>query len=263
MASCVSSVEQNDLVVRTGLDLRLRRLDLEMLRGKSVFVVNYINNHRVNACHMINTTLKFLQPNVRLYSSILDIPKEVRSKHVIICFDEPSYNGRQCLYHLFGERLGLKPYHAFVDAMEQTQQNGDAIVFTEEEVMWYPGPERQTKKSLTTPLAELEAVEAIPRGEFGQFTVDLLPPTLKGYVERHFPQTKFVDIGKVKGTYLMWGWNKAPDTHEGWDWASQVRVEETADMKWNLLQAQVKTLAATVKALQETLSGLQPPPPRK
>ncbi len=73
------------------------------------------------------------------YGSILDIPKEERSKSIIICFSEPSYNGRQALYHLFGEKLGLKPYQVFVDAMEKTQKNGDAIVFGEEEVMWFPG----------------------------------------------------------------------------------------------------------------------------
>lgn len=277
-SSCVSAVEQNELVVRTGLELRLRKLDVEMIKGKTIYVIGskYPIEYWMSKLIAKKDYHYFLQDRQRVVftdTSILEINKEYRSRGVVICFDEPSYNGRQCLYHLFGERLGLKPYQAFVDAMEQTQRNGDAIVFGLEEVMWFPGSKEAKKApdaALYAPLAELKVVEAIPRGEFGQFDVGLLPPTLKGYVERQFPQTEFVDIGKVKGgtTYLMWGWNSDPETRLDCKWASIVRAEEPTvaeepvDTKWTLLQTQVTALAAMVKALQETLAGLQAPDAR-
>jgi hypothetical protein len=157
MSSCVHE-EQNELVVRTGLDLRLRQLDTTKLKkGSYVFVVDGCERFNENMCHVVNTTTKALydrgipsdcihsqMPNIKLYNSILDLPKEDRSKGTIICFNEPSYNGRQCLYHMFGEKLDLKPYQAFVQAMEKVQKDGDAIVFGQEELMWFPGPEEDT-----------------------------------------------------------------------------------------------------------------------
>ncbi len=146
MSSCVqpaNAEEQNELVVRTGLELRLRRLDEKTLKGRGVFVIGTDRNKwNVEQFQKECGGLSYLG----FADSILEIPKDYRSKEIIICYNEPSYNGRQCLYHLFGERLAMKPYHAFVDAMEQTQKNGDAIVFTAEEVMWFPG--QQTNNAI-------------------------------------------------------------------------------------------------------------------
>jgi len=142
--------EQNELVVQTGLELRLRQLSVEMLNDKMVYIIG--SDQRIEywmiKLHAAKGYHYFLQDGERTVfkdKSILDIPKQYRSKAIVICYDEPSYSGRQCLYHLFGEKLGLKPYQAFVEAMEQTQKNGDAIVFTEEEVMWYPKPNVSTE----------------------------------------------------------------------------------------------------------------------
>jgi hypothetical protein len=172
MSSCVLK-DQNELVVRTGLDLRLRRLDTTKIkRGSFVFVVDSSARFNETMCHIMNTTMKALydsgissdciherMPNIKLFNSILDLPKQDRSTGIIICFDEPSYNGRQCLYHLFGEKLGLKPYQAFIDAMEQTQKNGDAIVFTQEEVMWFPsGKNNKENSSKETSSAPIDQV---------------------------------------------------------------------------------------------------------
>ncbi len=155
MSSCVCE-EQNELVVRTGLELRLRRLDVEMMKRNKVFIIggpsgvvytmtDIFKFKRDDFYH--KEGVKTYMNQVVWYSSILDIPKDDRSNGIIICYNEPSYSGRQCLYHLFGERLDLKPYHVFVEAMKNTQKNGDAIVFTAEEIMWFPGPKSEPTKT--------------------------------------------------------------------------------------------------------------------
>ena len=142
MSSCVQT-EQNELVVRTGLELRLRQLDSAKVAGRSVVWIGTLDSCKKLADKMTvpDTTQHIFR------TSILDLPKEFRPISIIICFDEPSYNGRQCLYHLFGEKHGLQSYQNFVDAIEQTQKDGDAIVFTGEEVMWFPGPNSEPIKT--------------------------------------------------------------------------------------------------------------------
>lgn len=226
MSSCVPSPieEQNELVVRTGLELRLRRLDVDMMKDKNILVIDSSKHFNANMCHVINTIKKplynsgipyssihFNMPTIRLFGSILDIPKEQRSKGIIICFDETTYNGRQCLYHLFGEKLGLKPYQVFVEAMEKTQKNGDAIVFSEEEIMWFSGPKPEFSAEEISKFVEIPFALIISGKNV--YSIESIPDSIQAWIRKTYPETKYVNIQIVEGKdhiYEMCGWSTVP-----------------------------------------------------
>ena len=164
MASCASSGNHHDLVVNTGLQLRLPRLDMEMVQEKRLYVIG-LDNLQENP--FISEINKEIQNNDKIRTSfvingmksILDIHKDYRSNSIIICYDEPSYNGKQSLYRTFWtpalvkrmcsegiESYEVASYQTFTRIMGEVHKNGDAIVFGGEEVMWFPGP-----KSLEIP----------------------------------------------------------------------------------------------------------------
>ena len=225
MSSCVPS-EQNELVVRTGLELRLRRFDFPRTKvsTKCMFVVDDSKEYNANMCHVVNTMMKALydsgvpseniqsnMPYPKIYNSILDLPKEDRHKGIIVCFSESSYNGRQALYHLFGERLGLKSYQAFVDVMEKTQKNGDAIVFGEKEVMWFPGPKPEFPAEEIYKFTEIDFEVEVYGASV--YKINNIPESIRAWILKTYPDTKYMNIHMVDGKdhiYEMWGWNPTP-----------------------------------------------------
>jgi hypothetical protein len=211
MASCVPSEEQNDLVVRT--ELRLRRLNTKHRLGKTTFWIGDIDtcvklrDSMSKLVYQLSSENEITQSFFR--KSILDIPKQYRTDNsVIICFDEPSYSGRQCLYHLFGEKLGLTPYQTFVEVMEKTQENGDAIVFTQEEIMWFPGPKPEFSAQDIYKFADIAFTLDVPL--MGVYNLKDIPEPIQTWVLKTYPQTKYVNIQMINGKdheYHMWGWN--------------------------------------------------------
>jgi hypothetical protein len=147
MSSCVSApAEQNELVVKTGFEVRLRKVDFSKINGKIIVITN-LNSVDEFGCYLKKCSL----PNsswFSIYTSILDVEKPNRgASAAILCYDEPSYNGMQCLYHMFGQRLGLTSFDMFKQVVQQCQKNGEGIVFTRDELMWCPSPKAMASEA--------------------------------------------------------------------------------------------------------------------
>jgi hypothetical protein len=163
--SCVP-MEQNGLVaeperiVQTGLNFAIPKLNIENLKYQTVYLIGDTETieafgeslyERIQYKNVVGNLFKvkddvgsdyIARCTIICRRTILDIPKEYRSNGIVICFDEPSYNGRQCLFHLYGaESVGLseepyvkfngKPYQAFTQLIEGVQGKAmdSAIVF--------------------------------------------------------------------------------------------------------------------------------------
>jgi hypothetical protein len=172
MSSCVPS-EQNELVVRTGTELRLHKLgqiDVKMTPKNHFFVTGGTHVDRICCYHFLREALgipisncsehldmsyqydkdsnywyssKSKYPKITLKETFMHYPKEYRSNSIVICFSEHSYNGRQSLYHNFGSKYGIRSYDLFVEIMEQLQKDGDAIVFGMDKLLWFPSANYQ------------------------------------------------------------------------------------------------------------------------
>lgn len=264
-------LEQNGLVVterviQTGVNVSVPKLKIESLKGQIVFLIGDKDTIEPFAKAFSDERRKTDNPswffivNQKVYDyywkdhsitvcyrTILDIPHEYRSKGIVICFDEPSYNGRQCLYHLFGSgiaalsqeacaKFSAKPYQAFTQLMEGTQdENKSAIVFVPKalqnkdlkEVMWCPAKLEKSKLTPTThcppiPQKELEKLFSTPKNNtfvdgFGAvYPVDKLPSILKDWISSEFPGTTYVSLdGSLKSIpngmrCEIRGWNELP-----------------------------------------------------
>jgi hypothetical protein len=248
MSSCVPppAEEQNELVVHTGLELRLRRLDFPRINvGTFVYIIDDSKDATANMRHLMNTmsnalrdsgvssnNIYLIMRDVRLYNSILDIPKNYRSKGIVVCFREPSYNGRQALYHLFGERLGLRPYQTFVDVMEKTQKNGDAIVFGMDELMWYPGPKVEFPAEEIYKFSDVEFADvefAVEVAGISVYDVKNIPDLVRTWVLKTYPETRYVNIQmdyEKDHIYEICGWNRVPCDSSGplkADWRESIK----------------------------------------
>lgn len=263
MSSCVSApAKQNELVVKTGFEVRLRKVDFSKLRGRIVVITN------LNSVDEFGSYLKKCSlPNsswFSIYTSILDVEKPNRGgSAAILCYDEPSYNGMQCLYHMFGQRLGLTSYDMFKQVVQHCQKNGEAIVFTRDELMWCPSPKvmaaelvpevsesqlwNHTKEDEfpDSVLRTLETFDPAMTIHFSTSTnetilyVANLPYKLREWVHKYFPETDcvLIQIDKKEGGVFykyknatIWGWEKQPllFKKDEADWRKRIYSENWA-----------------------------------
>lgn len=248
--SCVPQ-EQNELVVQTGLTFQIPKLNVESLIGNMIYFIGDTNKTRSlplklqqlfqKYCHEHH--IKEKPSSFHPIGTILDIPQEYRSKSIIICFDEPSYNGRQCLYHLFGGNIPElsqgkgKPYQAFSELIDRVQnENTAAIVFvpkalqndTLKPVMWCPTTIEEPKKvvkPLRFPKTEIEYF--FRNTNITGYDVVSIPPTIRSWLGKNYPNTNFVKLdSEDRILYTFRGWNEAPTSiHQKCpDWETTVKV---------------------------------------
>jgi hypothetical protein len=206
---CVPEKEQDGIVadrsegviaVQMSYNIGVPKLmDLTALRGNLVFVIGddtkvdaftqtleafqkepeIVNMLGTHSSPFFRADKKEVRIDVIARRTILDVPQEIRSKGIVICFDEPSYNARQSLFHLFGEdavsqdecgKVRVKPYQAFNHLMDTIPADGKtAIVFVPKAlqkgglspVMWCPldikPPVAPPDDTLATALAAIAA----------------------------------------------------------------------------------------------------------
>ena len=321
--SCVPT-EQNELVAKpervisTGVNFHLRMLDFRSLRGTNVFLIgnkkvteqfaealftmihiHVETDHRdgLSMLDYVESTCKHKSELPPLdtcicFTSILDIPKEYRSKGVIICFDEPTYNGRQSLFHTFGsdimsfsnwnnhQKFILNSYQAFTQLMEGAQSNNSAIVFVPKDIqndtlkayMWCPAViENPTyllplKTEPKFPFVDIEAVylnvdkTIKPQGvDYSVIPVNNLPSSIKSWVNRTYPNTAYVGFGPYRKDLKIWGWNAMPTTNNPDDyyWKSYFSyVEEPKSEEPKPLPVAQDPVQAQLAALTEAITAL-------
>lgn len=154
-------VAEPERIVETGASFAIHNMyDMNVLRGQPVYLIgdtDTIEAFGQALYERVKTNDKYtayffkvnddasgwygIKDTIICRRTILDIPKEYRSKGIVICFDEPSYNGRQCLFHLYGAesielckvtcKCILKPYPAFIELIEGIQgpKMDSAIIF--------------------------------------------------------------------------------------------------------------------------------------
>jgi hypothetical protein len=232
--SCVPQ-EQNELVVQTGLTFQIPKLKFESLIGNMIYFIGDTNKTRYLPHKLQQLFQKYFHENhinekassFHPIGTILDIPQEYRSKSIIICFDEPSYNGRQCLYHLFGGDIKElsqskgKPYQAFSELIDRTQnENTCGIVFvpkalqsdTLKPVMWCPKTVEEPKKDVKPPKFPKADVDEIyfnipvegyvsSRPRVAGQHVNELPKSIRSWVKTHYPETGYVMFGPDSTLY--------------------------------------------------------------
>ena len=252
--SCVPQ-EQNELVVQTGLTFQIPKLKFEDLfgNGNTIYLIGDFNKMAHLSIKLQLLPKKY--PNgerkssgLRPIGSILDISQENRSKGIIICFDEPSYNGRQCLYHLFGGDIKElsqskgKPYQAFSELIDRVQdENTCGIVFvpkalqsdTLKPVMWCPATVEEPKKADEPkfPRADVESIymnrdkQVSIRNGSTIYPVNNLPESMKLWIKANYPETEYVNFGPSHASkngmvFSFWGWNQEPAnyTPDGYSW---------------------------------------------
>lgn len=333
MTSVVSEVaknpcvpmEQNGLVanraervIQTGLNFAIPKLNIESLRGQTVFLIGdtdtieafgtVFSNERSKTWNptwlfKVNETVSGHYTNHGITicrRTILDIPKEYRSSGIIICFDEPSYNGRQCLFHLYGvesvgiseescAKINVKPYQAFTQLIEGTQGKAmdSAIVFVPKAlqndklrpVMWCDAklevptpiatttPPMITQEELTIMLTLTERIQnetaSLLEPDTRPFGTNILPESLKAWVESVHPTTKYVRFQQMKDDsshYTLWGFDSpskfdSPDAHS---WTSSIIVhksnEHVVNEKLRQQPAVEKTVPSDITTQLATLT---------
>lgn len=264
--SCVPQ-EQNELVVQTGLTFQIPKLKVESLKRKCVYLIGDTEvietfgkafSAKVNECVNDDVSESYTNNSITVCRrTILDIPQEWRSRAIIICFDEPSYNGRQCLYHLFGgdikelSQCKGKPYQAFSELIDRVQnENSCGIVFvpkalqsdTLKPVMWCPKtieePPRVHKGIF--PRKDVESIYGkrdkmvktalkIFEDDIYVYAIDGLPVSMQTWVNTFYPGTAYVGLGTDDNiTYNFWGWKEMPTVSSykraGRDWQTTFQL---------------------------------------
>jgi hypothetical protein len=288
--SCVPTEEQNGSVVapmrviETGPSFAVPKCTYRATECNSIFLIGkterieafgrllyklktYISGFGTHF-YGVNTNFDYHTYNVIVCrNSILDIPTERRTDGIIMCFDESSYNGRQCLFHLFGKYTtllsqtntiltGTKPYTVFTQLMDTIQSTGDAIVFLPERlrksdmkgngILWCPTnfEEEQLQEIDSRPIVSQTEMERVCKnrtltvklkGDDFCYLVDVLPDQLKKYILTKYPNTLYLKLGPVQGTdqtmltFDIWGWTTLPTASYGSDRAWSLRLKAIND----------------------------------
>ena len=288
----VTNIVENTLKVQTGLTFQIPKLNFVNLIGNMIYLIGDTNKTRYLPHKLQQLFQKYFHENhinekassFRPIGSILDIPQEYRNKSIIICFDEPSYNGRQCLYHLFGGNIPElsqgkgKPYQAFSELIDRVQdENTCGIVFvpkalqndTLKPVMWCPATVEEPKKVVEPPKfpkADVDAVyhksdKMVYPPEFPGYPiypVENLSDSMKTWVKKTHPETAYVNFGNsYSNVFAFWGWNKMPTLPNGtkeFDWYTTFTT--LAEPTSPPLTQQADPVAAQLAALTDAITAL-------
>lgn len=270
MSSCVPS-EQNELVVRTGLELRLRPLDVKKIGfWKNILRIGFPNSNITTLSGVSTSDVK---------------------KAVIIYYSNGSYSDYQRLYHIFwtttlikntfgsyaNENPSVASYQTFINIVNEVQKNGDAIVFGMDELMWFPGPKAEPKPQPTPEFPEDEiqnpygkreefGVQASPSSAYKLIPTYLLFGSLKTWVLKTHPETQFVNMGPSMGVpegmmWRIWGWNTLPNEYDtrNADWSQSIiglKTKAEPEPKADDTKAQLAAIAESLKLLTESVNNL-------